>query len=167
VSRPTRGRQGIRSQRFAVASLSDGSGVLPWPSRSGSLAMLAAMRRASSRDNNFTAERRPGSFSKYTYASFSPLASRTIKGGVVFLEGPRRREAAGFGHRVSLARLTASAASPTLSAPQKRHVEGIRSPPPYVILKTQIEERTDVWDSDCRCWLPLHPSITCCYVGVA
>jgi hypothetical protein len=37
------------------------------------------MRRASSRVSSFTAERRPGSSSKYTYASACPVLSRAIK----------------------------------------------------------------------------------------
>jgi hypothetical protein len=46
---------------------------------SGNLAMLTAMRRASSLVSSFAADLRPGSSSKQTYASACPLWSRTTK----------------------------------------------------------------------------------------
>jgi hypothetical protein len=52
-------------------------------SNSGSFATFEATRRASSRVSNLAADLRPGSSSKFTYASAYPLLSRTMKQATV------------------------------------------------------------------------------------
>jgi hypothetical protein len=55
-----------RGKRRLINRLPQSASLLPTPPRSssGSLAMLAAIRRASSRVSSFAADRRPGSSSK-------------------------------------------------------------------------------------------------------
>jgi hypothetical protein len=53
-------------------------------SNSGNFAMLAAIRRASSRVSKLAAVRRPSSSSKLTYASACPPRSRTMKPALLF-----------------------------------------------------------------------------------
>jgi hypothetical protein len=59
----------------------------------GSLAIFAAILRASSVVSNLAADRRPGSSSKSTYASAGPLWSRATKHASKF-DRPGRRKAA-------------------------------------------------------------------------
>jgi hypothetical protein len=62
---------------------------------SGSLAMLAAIRRASSRVSSLPVARRPGSSSQYTKAKRLPVVVAHGEARRGLFDSPGRREAAG------------------------------------------------------------------------
>jgi hypothetical protein len=64
-------------------------------SKSGSLAMLAAIRLASSPVSSFAADLRPGSFLEIDVGERLAVVIAHDEAGVQFLNGPRRREAVG------------------------------------------------------------------------
>jgi hypothetical protein len=70
------------------------------------LAIFAAMRRASSLESSFAADLRPGSFSKIDVGKLLPVVVAHDKASGLFLDRPRRREAAG-GQRISSTHLFA------------------------------------------------------------